>query len=83
MQRVLIEPALWDLREQEPAEIEAELRGPQGREWLVRWLPSRAHDNGLCVVFSNGVGEDDGKVRTGNAMILGPDDCLARPSDRC
>ena len=27
----------------------------------------------------NGVGEDDGEVRTGNAMILGPNYCLARP----
>ena len=32
--------------------------------------------------FSNGVGEDDGEVRTGNAMIPGPNYCLARQSDR-
>ena len=38
----------------------------------MRWLPSRAHDNGLFILFSNGVGEDDGEVRTGNAMILDP-----------
>lgn len=43
MQRDLIDPVLWDLREQEPADIEAELRGPRGCERLVRWLPSRAH----------------------------------------
>ena len=24
--------------------------------WLMRWLPSRAHDNGMFLVFSNGVG---------------------------
>ena len=38
----------------------------------MRWLPSRAHDNGLFIVFSNGVGEDNGEVRTGNAMIIDP-----------
>jgi predicted amidohydrolase len=38
----------------------------------MRWLPARAHDNGMFLLFSNGVGEDDGEVRTGNAMILDP-----------
>ena len=30
------------------------------------------HDNGMFLVFSNGVGRDDDEVRTGNAMILDP-----------
>jgi predicted amidohydrolase len=68
----LIDPALWRGRKKDPAAIEAEFRGPKGREWLLRWLPARAHDNGFFVLFSNGVGEDDGEVRTGNAMILDP-----------
>jgi predicted amidohydrolase len=38
----------------------------------MRWLPARAHDNGLFLLFSNGVGADDDEVRTGNAMILDP-----------
>ena len=67
-----VERALWDNRENDPAAIEAELRGPKGREWLLRWLPTRAHDNGVFVVFSNGVGPDDDEVRTGNAMIIDP-----------
>jgi len=67
-----IDSALWDRREQDPAAIEAELRGPKGRGWLMRWLPSRAHDNGMFLIFSNGVGTDDDEVRTGNAMILDP-----------
>ena len=29
-------------------------------------------DNGMFLVFSNGVGLDDNEVRTGNAMILDP-----------
>jgi len=28
--------------------------------------------NGLFLIFSNGVGVDDDKIRTGNAMILDP-----------
>jgi len=66
----LVDRRLWEQRAADPAAIEAELRGPKGREWLMRWLPARAHDNGLFLVFSNGVGVDDNEIRTGNAMIL-------------
>jgi len=68
----VIERALWDNRAADPAAIEAELRGDKGRAWLLRWLPSRAHDNGVFYLFSNGVGVDDDEVRTGNAMIIDP-----------
>lgn len=67
-----IDPALWERRKEEPEAIEAEFRGPKGRGWLMRWLPARAHDNGMFLLFSNGVGADDDEVRTGNAMILDP-----------
>lgn len=63
---------LWHRRVCDPATIEAAFRGPNGREWLMRWLPARAHDNGLFLIFSNGVGQDEEEVRTGNAMILDP-----------
>lgn len=68
----LIDRRLWDNRHADPESIEREFRGDKGRGWLMRWLPSRAHDNGLFLVFSNGVGIDDDEVRTGNAMILDP-----------
>jgi predicted amidohydrolase len=67
-----IDPKLWDRRREDPAAIEAEFRGPKGRGWLMRWLPARAHDNGMFLVFANGVGTDDDEVRTGNAMIIDP-----------
>lgn len=67
-----IDTRLWENRHTDPDAIDAEFRGPKGREWLMRWLPSRAHDNGLFLIFSNGVGIDDDEVRTGNAMILDP-----------
>jgi predicted amidohydrolase len=68
----LISREVWDRRDEEPDAIAAELLGDKGRGWLMRWLPARAHDNGLFLVFSNGVGPDDNEVRTGNAMILDP-----------
>jgi len=68
----LIDRALWDNRERDPGAIEREFLGPKGRGWLMRWLPSRAHDNGLFLVFGNGVGVDDDEIRTGNSMILDP-----------
>ncbi|MBD1577040.1 acyltransferase [Vibrio sp. S11_S32] len=63
---------LWHNRHQEPELLRAEMQGRKGREWLLRWLPARAHDNGMFVIFSNGVGLDMDEIRTGNAMILSP-----------
>ena len=70
-----IDPNLWHNREANPAIIEEVFRGEKGRGWLMRWLPSRAHDNGMFLIFSNGVGLDDDEIRTGNAMII---DCYGR-----
>jgi predicted amidohydrolase len=67
-----IDPALWHNRERDPEPIEAEFRGPKGRDWLMHWLPARAHDNGMFLIYANGVGLDDDEVRTGNSMILDP-----------
>ncbi|MGO4252599.1 nitrilase family protein [Paenarthrobacter sp. TAF1] len=63
---------LWDNRAADPAAIEDAFRGVNGRGWLMRWLPARAHDNGMFILFSNGVGRDDDEIRTGNAMIIDP-----------
>jgi predicted amidohydrolase len=70
MKRIPVEK--WLRRHEDPEAIEAEIRGPNGREWFLRWLPSRAHDNGMFLIFSNGIGQDEDEVRTGNAMILDP-----------
>ena len=70
-----IDVQLWENRERDPAALQAEFQGDKGRGWLRRWLPARAHDNGMFLVFANGVGRDDDEVRTGNAMIL---DCYGR-----
>ncbi len=63
---------LWENREQEPEALRAAFQGEHGRGWLMRWLPARAHDNGVFYIFSNGVGLDDDEIRTGNAMVIDP-----------
>jgi predicted amidohydrolase len=70
-----IDLSLWHQREQNPEALRAEFQGDKGRGWLMRWLPARAHDNGMFLVFANGVGQDDDEVRTGNAMVI---DCYGR-----
>jgi predicted amidohydrolase len=49
-----------------------EFDGPKGREWLMKWLPSRAHDNGIYAVFSNPIGMDDDQLKNGCSMIIDP-----------
>ena len=68
----IVDRALWDNRQADPKAIEEEFHGEKGRGWLMRWLPARAHDNGIFLVFSNGVGVDDDEIRTGNSMVLDP-----------
>ncbi len=68
----VIDRQLWENRHTDPQAIEREFRGDKGRGWLMRWLPSRAHDNGVFLVFANGVGVDDDEIRTGNAMVIDP-----------
>ncbi|MGC6387048.1 nitrilase family protein [Ewingella sp. S1.OA.A_B6] len=72
---------LWEQRAERKAEMTAAIRGVSGREWLMRWLPSRAHDNGIFILFSNGIGADDDEVRTGNAMILDPYGRIVKETD--
>lgn len=67
-----IDVRLWHNRQKEPEALRAALNSDNGRGWLMRWLPSRAHDNGMFVLFANGIGVDDDEIRTGHAMILDP-----------
>lgn len=67
-----VDPELWTNRDRDPARLRKELNGPKGREWLMRWLPARAYENGVYSIFTNPVGLDDGEVRNGNSMILDP-----------
>lgn len=54
-----VDPQLWKRRESDPTSLRAEFDGLKGRAWLMKWLPSRAYDNGVYVLFANPIGMDD------------------------
>lgn len=67
-----VSPALWANRENDPTSLRIEFDGLKGREWLMKWLPSRAYDNAVYVVFANAIGMDDDQLKNGCSMILDP-----------
>ncbi len=67
-----VDPALWLNRENDPTSLRLEFDGMKGREWLMKWLPSRAYDNGIYAVFSNPIGMDDDQLKNGCSMIIDP-----------
>ncbi|GAB3905079.1 nitrilase family protein [Larkinella knui] len=67
-----VDPALWENREQDPTSLRLEFDGMKGRAWLMKWLPARAYDNGIYVVFSNPIGMDDDQLKNGCSMIIDP-----------
>ncbi|RYF54712.1 MAG: nitrilase, partial [Cytophagaceae bacterium] len=66
------DPALWVNREADPTSVRLEFDGLKGRAWLMKWLPARAYDNGIYVVFSNPIGMDEDQLKNGCSMILDP-----------
>jgi predicted amidohydrolase len=70
--RGTVERALWENRARDPSRLRLEFQGPKGRGWLMRWLPTRAWENGIYAVFSNAIGVDDDTIKPGLAMILDP-----------
>lgn len=67
-----VDPELWTNREADPTSLRLEFDGMKGRSWLMKWLPARAYDNGVYVVFSNPVGMDDDQLKNGCSMIIDP-----------
>lgn len=67
-----VDPALWVNRETDPTSLRIEFDGLKGREWLMKWLPARAYDNAVYVVFANAIGMDDDQLKNGCSMILDP-----------
>ncbi len=70
--RGTIDRNLWENRHRDPVRIRQEFRGPKGRDWLMRWLPTRAYENGVYAVFTNPIGWDYDTVKPGLAMIFDP-----------
>ncbi|KAJ4112830.1 hypothetical protein NW760_004651 [Fusarium oxysporum] len=67
-----VDPSLWTNRDQDPTSLRAEFSSLKGRQWLMKWLPARAYDNAVYVVFSNPIGMDDYQLKNGCSMILDP-----------
>ncbi|WP_099767246.1 nitrilase family protein [Chryseobacterium sp. 52] len=67
-----VDPELWQNREADPTSLRMEFNGMKGRDWLMKWLPARAYDNGVYVVFSNPIGMDDDQLKNGCSMIIDP-----------
>ena len=67
-----VDRQLWENRARDPVSLRLEFDGPKGRRWLMRWLPTRAYENGVYYVFSNPIGWDYDGVRPGLAMIIDP-----------
>lgn len=70
--RGYVDDALWTNRHANPVPLRMEFDGPKGRQWLLRWLPARAYDNGVYYVFTNPIGYDGEHLKNGNAMIIDP-----------
>jgi len=67
-----VDPQLWENREDDPTSLRLEFDSMKGREWLMKWLPSRAYDNAIYAIFSNPIGMDDDQLKNGCSMIIDP-----------
>lgn len=67
-----VDPKLWENRHQDPTSLRLEFEGMKGRDWLMKWLPSRAYDNAIYAIFSNPIGMDDDQLKNGCSMIIDP-----------
>jgi predicted amidohydrolase len=67
-----VDPDLWKNKEEHATLLRQEFDGLKGKAWLMKWLPSRAYDNAVYVVFSNPIGMDDDQLKNGCSMIIDP-----------
>ncbi len=67
-----VDAKLWEKRHEDPTSLRLEFDGMKGRDWLMKWLPARAYDNGCYVVFANAIGMDDDQLKNGSSMIIDP-----------
>jgi len=67
-----VDDEYWQNRKTDPVSLRLEFDGPKGRKWLMRWLPTRAYDNGIYYAFTNPIGYDGEHLKNGNSMIIDP-----------
>jgi len=67
-----VDPELWKDKKANKQLLNQEFDSLKGREWLMKWLPSRAYDNAIYAIFSNAIGMDDDQLKNGRSMIIDP-----------
>ena len=67
-----VDAALWNDKIKNADILRKEFDSLKGREWLMKWLPARAYDNGVYAVFSNPIGMDDDQLKNGCSMVIDP-----------
>ena len=67
-----VDAGLWKDKIKNVVILRNEFDSLKGREWLMKWLPARAYDNGVYAVFSNPIGMDDDQLKNGCSMIIDP-----------
>lgn len=67
-----VDASLWLDKKANKPTLREEFDGPKGRQWLMKWLPSRAYDNAIYAIFSNPMGMDGDQLKNGCSMILDP-----------
>lgn len=70
--RGYVDDGLWQSRKLDPVPLRMEFDGPKGMQWLMRWLPARAYDNGVYYAFTNPIGYDGEHLKNGNSLMLDP-----------
>jgi predicted amidohydrolase len=70
--RGVVAPEVWRNRHRDPVRCRMEFDGPKGRGWIMKWLPARAWENGLYLVYANVIGEEGGTIKPGGSMIVDP-----------
>jgi predicted amidohydrolase len=70
--RGTVDKKLWDNRQHDPVRLRMEFDGPKGRGWLMKFIPTRAFENGVYAVFTNPIGVDYDTIKNGNSMIIDP-----------
>ncbi len=70
--RGTVAPEIWHNRARDPVRCRMEFDGPKGRGWIMKWLPARAWENGVYIVYSNVIGVDGGTIKPGGSMVIDP-----------
>lgn len=70
--RGVVEPEVWHNRDRDPVRCRMEFDGPKGRGWIMKWLPARAWENGVYLLYANVLGAEGGTIKPGGSMIIDP-----------